>query len=43
MRSDLLKGKKILITGLTGSVTYLVAKAFAKESRDPTGVTKEET
>jgi UDP-glucuronate 4-epimerase len=32
MRSDLLKGKKILMTGLTGSVTYLVAKAFAKES-----------
>jgi len=30
--SDLLKGKKILVTGLTGQVTYPVALALAKES-----------
>ena len=30
--SDLLRGKKILVTGLTGQVTYPVAVALAKES-----------
>jgi UDP-glucuronate 4-epimerase len=30
--SELLKGKKILLTGLTGQVTYPVAVALAKES-----------
>ena len=32
MQSNLLKGKKVLMTGLTGSVAYPVARAFAKES-----------
>jgi len=32
MGSDLLKGKKILITGLTGQVAYPVAVSFAKEN-----------
>jgi len=32
MRNDLLKGKKILITGLTGQVAYPVAVAFAEDN-----------